>query len=359
LPSPKSKKPAKFLQIAAMQLEADLPFVLYKKPGAAKVMAVLQEDAAVIPALEDHAPGFLLVPFHLADARAVRLRADRQFQTSFQGNRLNKVPARAIKNAVAREIHQELVGRAVEALKRGSLEKVVVARRFSVEAPEDLLSAYFELLRWYPDAFGYFWHHPEIGTWMGATPELLLRFDSGVAETIALAGTRPADPDEALPRWTGKERHEQQVVTDFILREMGALGMQPQTGQVRNVRAGSLWHLGTSIRAATGLSGALELLRALHPSPAVCGLPREAAYDFIRSNENFNREYYCGFLGEVGLEQADTFEFFVNLRCLQFRNGKAFLYVGGGITPDSDPEAEWEETQQKSTTMLSMLKNSG
>lgn len=321
-------------------------------------MAVLQDDVALLPALGDNSPGFLMVPFHPEDARPVRLRADRQYQTSFQGNRLNKLAVRAIRNPVAQEIHQELVARAVALLKKGSLEKVVVARRFSVEAPEDLLAAYFELLRWYPDAFGYFWHHPEIGTWMGASPELLLRYDSGVAETIALAGTHPADPDEALPRWTGKERHEQQLVTDFILSRMAALGMQPQTGQVRNVRAGNLWHLGTSIRAATGLSGALELLAALHPSPAVCGLPREAAYDFIRKNENFNREYYCGFLGEVGLEEADTFEFFVNLRCLQFRNGKAFLYVGGGITPESDPESEWEETQQKSTTMLSMLKNS-
>lgn len=322
-------------------------------------MAVLQDDPALIPALEDNSPGFLMVPFHREDARPVMLRADRQYQTGFQGIRLHKVPARAIRNPVAREIHQELVARAVTALKDGSLEKVVVARRFSVEAPEDLLSAYFELLRWYPDAFGYFWHHPEVGTWMGASPELLLRYDSGVAETIALAGTRPADPDEALPRWTGKERHEQQLVTDFIVSKMTAHGMQPQTGQVRNIRAGSLWHLGTSIRAGTELSGALGLLADLHPSPAVCGIPREAAYDFIRKNENFNREYYCGFLGEVGLEQADTFEFFVNLRCLQFRNGKAFLYVGGGITSDSDPEAEWEETQQKSTTMLSMLKNSG
>ena len=88
----------------------------------------------------------------------------------------------------------------------------------------------------------------EVGAWMGATPELFLRYHSGVAETIALAGTRPAEPDKALPRWSSKERHEQQLVTDYIVAQMRALGLKPQMGGVRDIRAGKLWHLGTSIR---------------------------------------------------------------------------------------------------------------
>lgn len=320
--------------------------------------ALLQSDSGLDKGRDLSRPGFLMEPFHREDADPVFLRADYLYQSPYKGPRLDLIPSLPKKDEVAREIHLELVQKSVASLKKGTLQKVVISRRFSVPAPSEPLEAFFEMIRWYPDAFGYFWHHPEVGTWMGATPELFLRYHSGVAETIALAGTRPADPDEALPRWSPKEEHEQQLVTSFILEEMRQLGLKPQQGKLRDIRAGRLWHLGTSVHAFINRESAHELLSALHPTPAVCGLPREAAYDFIRRQENYNREYYTGFLGEVGLEQEDSFEFFVNLRCVQFRNGRAFLYVGGGITPESDPEAEWEETQEKSTTMLSLLHNS-
>ena len=319
--------------------------------------AVLQSDATLDTGLDLNRRGFLIAPFHGKDAKTVFLRADQVYQSPFRGPRLNITPTRPLKNEVGREIHLELVRKSVESIKGGTLEKVVVSRRFSVPSPADRLESFFEMIRWYPDAFGYLWYHPEVGTWMGATPELLLRYHSGVAETIALAGTRPADPDQALPRWSSKEKHEQQLVTDYILARMQDSGLKPQKGEVQNIPAGKLWHLGTSVRTFIDPEMVPELLSALHPTPAVCGLPKEAAGAFIRRNENFDREYYTGYLGEVGLQEPGSFEFFVNLRCLQLRNGRAYLYVGGGITAESDPEAEWEETQEKSTTMLSLLEN--
>ncbi|MEJ2585589.1 MAG: chorismate-binding protein [Robiginitalea sp.] len=356
--SPKTKKHHQLLKILREHQDQNLPFVLYKKPRATIVMALLQTDSELEAGFDLKRQGFLMTPFHPDDAKQVFLRADQLYQTPYRGARLHLTPSLPAKDAVAREIHMELVSKSVEMLKAGTLKKVVVSRRFSVPAPSDRLESFFEMIRWYPDAFGYFWYHPGVGTWMGATPELFLRYHSGVAETISLAGTRPADPEEALPRWSSKEEHEQQLVTDFILDQMRELGLKPQQGEVRDVRAGKLWHLGTSIRTFLKQEMTPELLAAMHPTPAVCGLPREEAYAFIRRHENYNREYYTGFLGEVGLEEADSFEFFVNLRCVQYRNGDAYLYVGGGITPESDPEAEWEETQEKSTTMLSLLRNS-
>jgi isochorismate synthase len=267
-------------------------------------------------------------------------------------------PADPIGDSVGREIHLDLVNRCIKALNSGTLEKIVVGRRFSVAAPMDLVDTFFDLIRYFPDAFGYLWYHPEVGTWLGATPERLIRYQDGCAETIALAGTKPIYPGQPDPGWTPKEQKEQQLVTQFILDQVQEKGLQPETGPVRNVKAGNLWHLGTDIRVKTNRESALELLKALHPTPAVCGVPRELASDFVKRHENFDREYYTGFLGEVGQESGDGFEFFVNLRCMQVRNGRAFIYVGGGITPDSDPESEWEETQAKSTTMLSILLNS-
>lgn len=358
MPSPKTKKHKKLLEILQEHQRNNLPFVLYRKPGASHVRALLQSDDHLDSSVNLNSPGFLMVPFDRKGNDPVYLRADQLFQTPCKGPRLNLTHAAPVKDDVAKEIHLELVGKAMGALREGALEKVVVSRRFSVPAPADRVETFFEMIRWYPDAFGYLWHHPAVGTWMGATPELFLRYHSGVAETMALAGTRPADPGESLPRWSSKERHEQQLVTDFILRQMRELQLKPQHGEVRNIRAGKLWHLGTSIRTFIDPGMAPKLLTALHPTPAVCGLPREAAFDFIGQHENFNREYYTGFLGEVDLEEEDSFEFFVNLRCVHFRSGKAFVYVGGGITEDSDPLAEWEETQEKSTTMLSLLEKS-
>ena len=357
MPSPKTKKYKKFLEILREHQHQNLPYVIYKKPGASFVTALLQSDSTLETTFDLRRQGFLMVPFHQEDAKPVFLRGDHIYQSPYVGPRLNLTRAVAAKNNVAREIHLELVRKSVASINAGTLKKVVVSRRFSVPAPADRLESFFEMIRWYPDAFGYLWYHPEMGTWMGATPELFLRYHSGVAETLALAGTRPADPDKSLPRWTPKERHEQQLVTDYILAQMRDLGLKPQKADVQDILAGKLWHLGTSIRTFIDPEMAPKLLSALHPTPAVCGLPRGAAYDFIRKHENFNREYYTGFLGEVGLQEADSFELFVNLRCMQFRNGMAYLYVGGGITAESDPVAEWEETREKSTTMLSLLEN--
>ena len=92
--------------------------------------------------------------------------------------------------------------------------------------------------------------------------------------------------------------------------------------------------------------------------PAVCGQPRGAARDYILGHENFDREYYCGFLGEVGRTGPGSFRLFVNLRCLQLRENSAYIYTGGGITADSDPAAEWDEIQHKSLTVLRALQNS-
>jgi isochorismate synthase len=263
-----------------------------------------------------------------------------------------------ISNPSGREIHLDLVREAKKGIESGSLQKVVASRRFSVPMTGDILSAAVTMIGAYPDAFSYLIHHPGAGTWMGATPEVLLKSRGGMGQTIALAGTRSGDPSEKPHRWTDKERHEQQVVTDYIVERISGQGLRAEASPVKDIRAGSLWHLGTVIRTEVPPDRAGELLKSLHPTPAVCGLPKAQALSFIREHENYDREYYTGYLGEVGLETPDGFEFYVNLRCLQVRNGLAYLYVGGGITAESEAVSEWEETQQKSTTMLSLVDNS-
>ena len=104
-------------------------------------------------------------------------------------------------------------------------------------------------------------------------------------------------------------------------------------------------------------NGLYSLVDLLHPTPAVCGLPKEAAKQFILENENYNRSYYTGFLGELnmGLQNKNDSHLFVNLRCMEIEKNEAYIYVGGGITKESNPEEEWEETVAKSNIMLKVL----
>lgn len=359
MPSPKHKKRKKFREIIREHFTAGLPFVLFKKPGAERIWGLLQTDTRLKPGIDLTKPGFVMAPFDRENGEPVQLYADKCITCRWKDLKNDLRLADPVGDEVAREIHLNLVRKSIEAVQEGMMEKVVVSRRFSVPAPKDIVGTYFELAGSYPDAFGYLWHHPEAGTWMGASPERLLRYHGGVCETLSLAGTREAGPGTRLPDWTQKERHEQEIVTRYIEQRMKDLGLNPQTGAVRDFRAGQLWHLATGIRASVTADKAFELLHALHPTPAICGKPLGAARSFIRNHENYDREFYTGFMGEVGTEQPESFEFFVNLRCVQFRNGRAYLYSGGGITADSVPQSEWEETQAKSLVMLSLLRKSG
>lgn len=360
MPSPNKKKRKALFRLLRDHFGRNLPFVLYKKPGAQQINALLQSDRNLHTTLDFERPGFVLAPFdpNQGDSPLVFLKPDAFYQCKYKAAKEPVRPKEPIRNPVGREIHLELVTEAKKSIEADSLEKVVVSRRFSIPITSDLLNTAHGMMQSYPTAFTYLFHHPGVGTWMGATPELLLESYKGLGQTLSLAGTRGSDPTLKTYEWTSKELHEQRVVTDFITDRMRALDLEPQIGPLTNIQAGKLWHLGTTIQAPLPMTKAGALLQALHPTPAVCGLPRDRARRFIQDNENYNREYYTGFLGEIGIERQGGFTVYVNLRCIQIRNGRAYIYVGGGITADSDPQAEWEETQEKSTTVLSLLENS-
>ena len=104
----------------------------------------------------------------------------------------------------------------------------------------------------------------------------------------------------------------------------------------------------------TGCLG--DILYQLHPAPAVCGLPKQAAYDFILANEGYARTYYAGIIGWLAPPDGQT-ALYVHLRCMHLTGKKATLYAGGGILPSSVEESEWQETQHKMETMRRVIKN--
>ncbi|WP_262711702.1 chorismate-binding protein [Antarcticibacterium arcticum] len=187
----------------------------------------------------------------------------------------------------------------------------------------------------------------------------------------------------------GKEKEEQQIVTDIILQELQKTCINLETQGPYTSRAGNLLHLRTDITGELSPSikhshidakhrvsteNLKDLIYSIHPTPAICGHPTDKARQFILKNEIYDREYYTGFLGELNMKKSilrsnnrrntenlayssmltHTF-LFVNLRCMKLENNHASLFVGGGITKDSDPEREWEETQNKARTMKAVL----
>jgi len=259
--------------------------------------------------------------------------------------------------------YEAAVGRAVERIAAGDLQKVVLAREVRVHGPRDHDPApVLDALRAaFPACYCWCVGTPEVA-FVGASPELLVRRDGARAQTVALAGTtrRSADPavDDHLGEQllqSAKDREEQEIVARRIERTLDpvslwvAAGDEPALVKVQNVQ-----HLATAIRAQLARPlHAVELAGLLHPTPAVGGEPRAAAEPLIPALEGLDRGWYAGAVGWTDL--AEDGEFCVALRCALLRGQTAHLYAGCGIVRDSVPAEELAETEVKLEALLPLL----
>lgn len=243
-------------------------------------------------------------------------------------------------------------------ISKGSFKKAVISRTKVVEGNyRSKISHIFDLLcTSYPNAFVYIFNVAG-QLWIGATPEPLICSHSNELVTVSLAGTKEySETNLNIDAWSNKERVEQEYVTYFIenaLQKFNITGYKKSGPYTK--KAGNLLHLRTdftlNLHCINGQLG--DLLNELHPSSAVCGLPKYETMDFIRNLEKHNRGYYSGFLGPLNLDER--IQLFVNLRCMQVMKHRLVLYVGGGITSDSVPGDEWTETEIKADTLLSII----
>ena len=253
---------------------------------------------------------------------------------------------------ISKEEYLERVEAAVDAIRSGVMQKVVLSRTVVTSIQHDQAErVYASLKESYPQAFVYWLRHPEHGEWLGATPELLLSKRANHFEVMSLAGTMPAD---AMENWSAELFKEQQIVTDDIVESLIDHGAQEirTEGPVSHI-AGPVQHLRSTIRFQSG-EDALKWASILSPTPAVCGHPRAAALNWIRQHEVHDRGLYTGYLGVVYPNQDA--QLFVNLRCMRWNKQTATLFVGGGIIAESNPEREWEETSWKSQALLAHIR---
>lgn len=248
--------------------------------------------------------------------------------------------------------YQEKVEKARQAILDKELQKVVLSRVEERQRPEDPVATFERMVQIYPAAAVYLFSHPQAGTWLGASPEKLLSWHDDLIETVALAGTLPAHSGESFGP---KEEEEQQLVTDYLFEKLSGEEYVSEIKLRDRIidRAGDLLHLKTEISAKLNGGWSLKhLLKTLHPTPAVLGLPPGKAGAIIKDLEQYDRQYYTGYFG---LDSPARGDFFVNLRCMQWTEDKALLYAGGGVVADSDPIKEWEETAAKLQTMAKLL----
>lgn len=242
-----------------------------------------------------------------------------------------------------------------KAFATGDMHKAVLSRIKQVDKPDgfDPLHFFAQLDAAYPNALVYLLQLPGVGLWAGASPEVLLAGAQGSWKTHSLAGTQVAN-DVGQYMWGHKEREEQAMVSKHIERTLLEAGAQRlHTDGPGTAAAGHVVHLLTTF-AFNLKDGLPELLQKLHPTPAVAGLPVPKAVALINTLEKHQRSLYTGYLGMANLQQGSA-NLYVNLRCAQIGFKKLALYVGGGITAQSELESEWNETSQKALTLEKII----
>lgn len=366
-----------FFQALEHQYSKQLPFVVYSRPIHSIIKSWLQKDDALHTTNTFTESGFVFAPFDFKEKSIVFPEADCDYQVL----EVAQLQADDVKNTTntaenQKDEHIQLVSKGIDAIQSGRLKKVVLSRCESKTIEyKNPVAIFKRLYASYKNAMVYCWYHPKVGLWLGATPELLFKVEGKQLTTISLAGTKTYSETHDVS-WTHKEIEEQKIVTDYITKQIEPHTSEIHISEVETARAGNLLHLKTRIVSRISASSNLKsIIEALHPTPAVCGFPKAEAKDFILQNENYNRDYYTGFLGELNLKQSKTrntnrrnvennayalvkthSNFYVNLRCVQLKNDRALIYVGGGITKDSNPENEWEETVNKTKTMAQVLR---
>ena len=337
---------------------SNIPFVVFRKPNENEVTAFCQKTDELFELKSFDQSGFIFAPFYknelkiifpIKECNVFTIKGAKDFDVSKE-----KTTLKSTSNKSEELNHISIVKKAVEFIKNDKAKKIVLSRKEILESDGiDLIDSLKKMLNKYKNAFVYVWFHPKIGLWMGATPECLITIKNNNLKTMALAGTQKFNGSLDVI-WKDKELHEQQFVTDYIVENIEDKLIEIKTEGPFTVQAGSLLHLRTDISGTLKSSNLLEnLINSLHPTPAICGIPKDVATTYILKNEEYMRTYYAGYLGELNMD--DSTNIYVNLRCMSIKNNTAEIYVGGGITSESIPEKEWLETVSKTEIMKSVL----
>jgi isochorismate synthase len=373
--------------------ETGSPIAFWRLPDSTVRHLIISDaikEVDVSDMLEDLGPGFMMAPFNKNKNRLF-LPAD--FLFSFEGGLLkidgdpsesasllwlqeklrsyvpkkyfkqNRDVASGTAEDEKKTVFLKILASGIEEIERGNLEKIVPSRTKQIELPEtfDIVSAFEKLCKSYPQALISFVHIAGSGSWLGASPEILVSVrDNSIFKTVALAGTLPYHEGINIKSvaWTQKEIEEQALVERYVISCFKKVRLREyEEHGPRTVIAGNLMHLKSEfivdMKATNFPQMGSVMLKLLHPTSAVCGMPLNASIQFLEKHEGYDRAFYAGYLGPVNVN--NDVNLFVNLRCMQIQGSHAILYAGAGVTIDSAAEEEWAETEMKFNTLLKVI----
>jgi isochorismate synthase len=330
-------------------------FVFYRLPDSNEIHFMGETIPGITP--ESAAQGFMFNPFLRSDkVPAVFIRKDNHYAgkpEDFKAVKFNIEDVCGEDQVNHKSDKQEFctqVDLAVKAIRKGKLEKVVMSRVEKATVVEkNPFTLFSALCKKHASAFVSLVVIPGKTVWLTATPELLISLEGDTIRSASLAGTKPVSNE--IP-WGEKEKVEQQMVTDYIYNILAHNCIDLETTPTEEVIAGNVAHLKTQFKGTLN-TGMYQILNDLHPTPAVCGLPKDKALEFIKDMELHQRKYYSGYLGPCNMNGKT--EWYVNLRCAELFVGRANIFIGCGVTADSIPEKEWNETIMKAQTLLSVI----
>lgn len=355
-------------------------FALYRLPYAKEYVRMIQHDGEV-EELHTYTElngknGFVMAPFSVSANEPILLMhpdetSTHDINTEIEGtgNRVDETSSHEDEVTRRRERERYAIDFANfhTQVENGTFRKVVLARckqlrKTDIENAELL---FLRACKLYPRMFVSLVSMPRCGTWLMATPEILLEGNGNEWHTMALAGTMKLRDDQMdfdIPFgdvsktiiWSAKDIEEQRFVATYINETIEKFTYDYSEKGPYTCRAGSLVHLRSDFTFMLRENSRLgSFLNQLHPTPAVCGLPKEDVRRFILKNECSSRRYYSGFSGILN-PHGET-HLYVSLRCMEILPDRYILHAGGGLMSDSTEEKEWEETEAKMETMLQVI----
>lgn len=339
-------------------------FALYRIPGEDRLHLVHGDNTVRlfgdIEELNGEA-GFVIAPYHVSETSPIVLIQAERKEIPFRPEelRITFSPARkSTKTSPANEEYSRCFTAFTGPIKEKRFKKLVLSHSVTIEKeeafspPEAFLAACVR----YPRSYVYLCHTPQTGTWLGSTPEMLLSGEGNIWNTVAIAGTQLLQKGKLPTNWDDKNLIEQMLVAYYIRMQLSSFDIHAVEKGPYTVRAGNLAHLRSDYHFSLPKDDDRlgSLLKLLHPTPAVSGLPKEEARAFILRNEGYDRKYYSGFIG--WMEPRKKSDLYVNLRCMNIQEKTLTLYAGGGLLPSSVMADEWKETQDKLQTMYYIAK---
>lgn len=338
-------------------------FAIYRRPDEADRFRLVESDHAArlySPKEADGRVGFLIAPFEATAATPLVMIEGKETVASLpaveeeQGDVMKEQDKTA--EEASRVNYHEQFAVFHAAIRRGECSKLVLARRVEQESeqPVSPLLLFRRACASFPHCFIALFSTPETGMWLTATPEILLEREQDQFHTMALAGTMlaPANEDTGEP-WSEKNRTEQRFVARYVLQHVMDFTDRVKESPARTFVAGNVMHLRSDFFFTPHAEVSFgTVAAALHPTPAVCGVPAQAAHAFILAHEAAPRAYYSGYCGPVSPTESHLY---VMLRCMHVQGQRYAIYAGGGLVAESTEEDEWQETEAKLYAMRATL----